>query len=64
MSGGHCTHLTGDPAIRLKHSKKKLSSARYIIVNGILFALTFSSSGLIQMPFFMSRHEMRQAVHG
>ena len=24
MSGGHCTHPTGGPAIRLKH-KKKLS---------------------------------------
>ena len=22
MSGGHCTHPTGGPAIRLKHKKK------------------------------------------
>ena len=26
MSGGHCTHPTGGPAIRLKHKKKPMLS--------------------------------------
>ena len=26
MSGGHCTHPTGGPAIRLKHKKKKTNA--------------------------------------
>ena len=30
MSGGHCTHPTGGPAIRLKH-KKTLRSAAQVI---------------------------------
>ena len=36
MSGGHCTHPTGGPAIRLKH--KKTSYCRLFIV-GIFFFL-------------------------
>ena len=34
MSGGHCTHPTGGPAIRLKHKKPR-------IVDSLLLVFSF-----------------------
>ena len=36
MSSGHCTHPTGGPAIRLKHTKKKTRN-----VDSLLLVFSF-----------------------
>ena len=33
MSGGHCTHPTGGPAIRLKHKKPRIAGIYFFLLH-------------------------------
>ena len=59
MSGGHCTHPTGGPAIRLKHKKKP----RVVDFFFFLFDYTIELFWLFQnTSFVLSRKRKNQIV--